>query len=164
MVFNATFNTISVLLWQSVFLAEETGVFGGRNHWPAVKKPKTMMNDLIYSTNVSLYINECFFYTYQIYNIILPRWFTSIGWKIGTIDFYTIIQIYSNSVWRRRVKSERIKIYRKTNLIASHNAMCNRIKSNYKILRLKINNLLSPIQIVIVLLFFSIFFWKLIKI
>ena len=33
-VFNATFNNISVILWQSVLLAEETGV-PGENHRPA---------------------------------------------------------------------------------------------------------------------------------
>jgi hypothetical protein len=31
MVFNATFNNISVILWQSVLLVEETGV-PGENH------------------------------------------------------------------------------------------------------------------------------------
>jgi hypothetical protein len=35
MVFNATFNNISVILWQSVLLVEETGV-PGENHWPVV--------------------------------------------------------------------------------------------------------------------------------
>ena len=34
MVFNATFNNISVLLWQSVLLVEETQV-PGENHRPA---------------------------------------------------------------------------------------------------------------------------------
>jgi hypothetical protein len=33
MVLNATFNNISVILWQSVFLVEETGV-PGENHRP----------------------------------------------------------------------------------------------------------------------------------
>ena len=31
MVFNATFNNISAISWQSVLLMEETG----ENHWPA---------------------------------------------------------------------------------------------------------------------------------
>jgi hypothetical protein len=34
MVFNATFNNISVISWQSVLLVEETGVHG-ENHRPA---------------------------------------------------------------------------------------------------------------------------------
>ena len=34
MVFNATFNYISVISWQSVLLVEETGV-PGENHRPA---------------------------------------------------------------------------------------------------------------------------------
>jgi len=33
MVFNATFNNVSVILWWSVLLMEETGV-PGENHWP----------------------------------------------------------------------------------------------------------------------------------
>jgi hypothetical protein len=33
MVFNATFNNISVILWQSVLLVKETGV-PGENHKP----------------------------------------------------------------------------------------------------------------------------------
>ena len=33
MVLNATFNNISVILWRSVLLVEETGV-PGENHWP----------------------------------------------------------------------------------------------------------------------------------
>jgi hypothetical protein len=35
MVFNTTFNNISVISWQSVLLVEETGV-PGKNHQPAV--------------------------------------------------------------------------------------------------------------------------------
>ena len=34
MVFNATFNNISVIMWPSVLLVEETGVTG-ENHLPA---------------------------------------------------------------------------------------------------------------------------------
>jgi hypothetical protein len=33
-VFNVTFNNISVISWRSVLLVEETGV-PGENHWPA---------------------------------------------------------------------------------------------------------------------------------
>ena len=32
-VFNVTFNIISVISWRSVLLVEETGVVG-ENHWP----------------------------------------------------------------------------------------------------------------------------------
>jgi hypothetical protein len=37
MVFNATFNNISVILWQSVLLVEETGV-PGEIHQPAASR------------------------------------------------------------------------------------------------------------------------------
>jgi hypothetical protein len=39
MVFNATFNHISVILWQSVLLVEETGVHG-ENHQPVVNQTR----------------------------------------------------------------------------------------------------------------------------
>jgi len=42
MVFNATFNNISVILWRSVLLVEETGV-SGENHRPAASQ-QTMVN------------------------------------------------------------------------------------------------------------------------
>jgi hypothetical protein len=35
MVFNATFNNISFISWQSDLLVEESGV-PGENHWPVV--------------------------------------------------------------------------------------------------------------------------------
>jgi hypothetical protein len=35
MVFNATFNNISVISWRSVLLVEETRVPGEKNHQPA---------------------------------------------------------------------------------------------------------------------------------
>ena len=37
MVFNATFNNISVILWKSVLLVEETGVHG-ENHQPVASQ------------------------------------------------------------------------------------------------------------------------------
>jgi hypothetical protein len=42
MVFNATFNYISVLLWQSVLLVEETGV-PGENHRPVTSHWQTIL-------------------------------------------------------------------------------------------------------------------------
>ena len=41
MVFNATFNNISVISWQSVLLVEETGV-SGENHQPATSHWQTL--------------------------------------------------------------------------------------------------------------------------
>ena len=41
MVFNATFNNISVILWQSVLLAEETRV-PGENQWPVASHWQTL--------------------------------------------------------------------------------------------------------------------------
>ena len=42
MVFNATFNNISVISWRSVLLVEDTGV-RGENHRPAASDRQTLL-------------------------------------------------------------------------------------------------------------------------
>ena len=49
MVFNVTFNNISVISWLSVLLVEETGV-PGENHWPAAGHKQTLSNKVVLST------------------------------------------------------------------------------------------------------------------
>jgi len=49
MVFNTTFNNISVLSWQSVLLVEESGV-PGENHWPAASHWQTWSHNVVSST------------------------------------------------------------------------------------------------------------------
>jgi hypothetical protein len=49
MVFNATFNNISVILWQSVLLVEETGV-PGENHRPVASHWQTLSHNVVSST------------------------------------------------------------------------------------------------------------------
>jgi len=49
MVFNATFNNISVISWWSVLLVEETGV-PGENHRPAVRHGQTLSHNAVSST------------------------------------------------------------------------------------------------------------------
>ena len=49
MVFNTTFNHISVILWQSVLLVEETGV-PGENHRPAASHCQTLSHNVVSST------------------------------------------------------------------------------------------------------------------
>jgi hypothetical protein len=46
MVFNATFNNISVILWRSVKLVEETGV-PGENHHPVASHWQTLSDNLV---------------------------------------------------------------------------------------------------------------------
>ena len=48
-VFNATFNNISVISWWSVLLVEETGVPGEKNHLSHVND-KTLSNNVVSST------------------------------------------------------------------------------------------------------------------
>ena len=45
MVFNATFNNISVISWHSILLVEETGV-PGENHQPAASHSQTLSHNV----------------------------------------------------------------------------------------------------------------------
>ena len=47
MVFNATFNNISVISWQSILLVEETGV-SRENHQPAASHWQTLYHVMVY--------------------------------------------------------------------------------------------------------------------
>jgi hypothetical protein len=49
MVFNVTFNNISVISWRSVLLVEETGV-PGENHQPAASHWQTLSHNVVSST------------------------------------------------------------------------------------------------------------------
>jgi hypothetical protein len=49
MAFNTTFNNISVILWRSVLLMEETGM-PGENHWPAASHWQTLSHNVVSST------------------------------------------------------------------------------------------------------------------
>ena len=49
MMFNATFNNISVISWQSVSLMEETGV-PGESHRPAASHRQTLSHNIVTST------------------------------------------------------------------------------------------------------------------
>jgi hypothetical protein len=49
MVFNATFNNISVILRLSVLYVEETWVLG-ENHWPVVSHWQTLSHNVVSST------------------------------------------------------------------------------------------------------------------
>jgi hypothetical protein len=49
MIFNATFNNIPVILWQSVLLVEETEV-PGENYWPATNYWQTLSHNIEYTS------------------------------------------------------------------------------------------------------------------
>ena len=63
--FNATFNIISVISWRSVLLAEETGG-PGKNHRPIALVTDKLYNIMLYTTDVSLNLNQG-----EVYNIML---------------------------------------------------------------------------------------------
>jgi hypothetical protein len=56
MVFNATFNNISVVLWQSVLLVEETGVHR-KNHRPVASNWQTLSHNVVLSTSCHEWMN-----------------------------------------------------------------------------------------------------------
>jgi hypothetical protein len=49
MVFNATFNSISAISWQSVLMVKETGV-PGENHRPVTSHLQTLSHNIVSST------------------------------------------------------------------------------------------------------------------
>jgi len=49
-VFNTTFNNISVILWQSVLLVEETGV-SGENHRSVASHRQFVLHNVVSSTH-----------------------------------------------------------------------------------------------------------------
>ena len=51
MVFNATFNNISVLSWQSVLLVEETGVPGEKQVKQSLDKQMTFVREILKDDN-----------------------------------------------------------------------------------------------------------------
>jgi hypothetical protein len=55
MVFNATFNNISVISWRSVLLMEETGV-PGENHLPVASRQQTLSHNVVHLELTSVMI------------------------------------------------------------------------------------------------------------
>jgi len=53
MVFNATFNNISVISWLSVLLVKETGV-SGENHRPVASHCQTLSHIMLYRVHLAL--------------------------------------------------------------------------------------------------------------
>ena len=52
--FNATFNNVSVILWWSVLLVEET-VMPGENHWPVASHWQTLSQNVIHLALIEIY-------------------------------------------------------------------------------------------------------------
>jgi hypothetical protein len=59
MVFNATFNNISVISWWLVLLVEETGI-QWENHWPAASHCQTLSHNVVFNLHK---LNTCLFRT-----------------------------------------------------------------------------------------------------
>ena len=57
MVFNATFNNISVISWRSVILVEETGG-PGENHQPVASHWQTLSHNVVHVTLIEIRTNN----------------------------------------------------------------------------------------------------------
>jgi hypothetical protein len=71
MVFNATFNNISVISWWSVLLVEETGG-PGENHRPVASHWQTLSHNLVHLALIEIWIHNmisypCLFYLSHIH-------------------------------------------------------------------------------------------------
>ena len=92
MVFNATFNNISVISWWSVLLVEETAV-PRENHWPVASDWQTSSRNVVSST--PCHEQGLFIHSYE-FSFELKSWFDSY-WKY--FDFLILIVFnttYSN--------------------------------------------------------------------
>jgi hypothetical protein len=72
MVFNATFNNISVISWWSVLLVEESGV-PGENHQPAASQWQTLSHNVV--AKCQSFDFCCKAYNYYIQRVLLMSLF-----------------------------------------------------------------------------------------
>jgi hypothetical protein len=66
MLFNATFNNISIISWRSVLIVEETGV-SRENHWPVETHGKNNADLSYYREQVSMMLKWIYDESWQIY-------------------------------------------------------------------------------------------------
>ena len=93
MVFNATFNNISVISWRSVLLVEETGV-PGENHRPVASHWQPLSHNVLPSTHrVSIHVIELLCYNWRFANFWLEIWSHNWRFFIDVFDacFYCLL-------------------------------------------------------------------------
>ena len=124
MVFNATFNNISAISWQSVLLVEEN-VVPGENYWPAAS---TLSHNVVSRTyrhewgyviliqqnscmNVKLcchfelkQIHTCFYCLLTYICLLDFHWFLSLIF-FQSLHFYCLYYIFSLKYWRENYES-----------------------------------------------------------
>jgi hypothetical protein len=74
MVFNATFNNISVILWRSVLLVGETGGHG-ENHRPVVSHWQTLSHNVVHLAVKYIYLVKTVMF-FIIMFLLLITWYT----------------------------------------------------------------------------------------
>jgi hypothetical protein len=76
MVLNTTFNNISVILWMSDLLEEETGV-PWENHWSAASHWQTLTHNVVSSTQKKKNLKK---YTIRIFYFFYQNWYFPDNW------------------------------------------------------------------------------------
>jgi hypothetical protein len=74
MVFNATFNNISVILWRSVLLVGETGGHG-ENHRPVVSQWQTLSHNVVHLAVKYMYLVKTVMFLNTLF-LLLTTWYT----------------------------------------------------------------------------------------
>ena len=92
MVFNATFNNISVISWRSVLLVEETGV-DGENHRPVALTDKTVSHNVV-SSNLKDVFWQVVFFKKQIICILLKA---TLSGPIHNIYFLSLVTVSTSA-------------------------------------------------------------------
>jgi hypothetical protein len=100
MVFNATFNNISVTLWRSVLLVEDRGVLG-KKHRPVASHWQTCLN-LNQSLLIWSIISYLFIELYCEHHASIVVYFLNLQIKVLSKNsfFFFIILIFSFCWWR----------------------------------------------------------------
>ena len=102
MVFNATFNNISVILWRSVLLVEETGG-PGENHRPVASHWQTLLHNVVHLSLIQHHILNCY---YGINTHLRPHTMKSNAINVSNInkdnteEYYTYCFLNLRRVWR----------------------------------------------------------------
>jgi hypothetical protein len=95
MVFNATFNNISVISWRSVLLVEETGG-PGENHWPVASHWQTLSHNVVHLAMIEIWTHNISGDTLQNYKLCNGK---PVIYKVQLYFFFKSHCLLSLQIW-----------------------------------------------------------------
>jgi hypothetical protein len=103
-VFNATFNSISVTSWRSVLLVEETGV-PGENHQPVARHWQTLSHNVVSNTPRNEWGSNSQRYRWYTLIALQVIWFSSTkhSWFMYLLVYKFVIVAQFNNGWLQTV-------------------------------------------------------------